>query len=44
MITLNARTVLSEVTTGRSALPNSVQTEVDTTPSSRLSAVWIAMF
>ena len=41
---LKARTVRSEVSTGRSALPNRVQIEVETDPSPRASTVWIAIF
>src|ERR1700744_1430070 len=44
MTMLKARTAIGEVSTGRSALPNSVQIEVETMPMARLSAVWIAIF
>ena len=43
MITLKARTARSDFRIGLSALPNSVQTEVATTPSARHSTVWIAI-
>src|SRR5689334_14649348 len=41
---LKIRTARSEVRNGRSALPNSVQIEVDTVPSPNASTTWIAIF
>jgi hypothetical protein len=44
MIMLKVRTISGEVMNERSELPNSVQVEIYTAPSNRLSMTWMAMF